>query len=1462
MSLTEGQLSKETREYWSNVIEEVLIQHRKHWQDYQFLRSLSNPDIFWDKVLAAEQRQARNPFVYDLTVAGTHNFIVNGFVVHNTAAVIRDPDTQGFSLEAGALVLADRGTACLHPKAMVIVDNELVAIESLFERGAPFPAVSNGESVEVGELRVEVPSVTANLRVALTTTSCIRKRTGPGRMIRISTASGFETVVTPDHRLIDGDSLEWKEAQQFEMGDSVLAPLKYPGHDNPVHIVDIMPDEWIVCLDKDEKAELRQALLNKFPSVEAIGRCFSLRRDVLSGRSQMSVGKLRRILTFLGALGSWKTRPLAFGRLAPGERLRVATLTPALTYFLGFAYGDGCVRSSKRRSSIQICQSFANSKQIARLTDCFIQFSNRRLTELVRETRSEIRGKLGRSHGMTLSANSNLLAHIYTYLTSANLGRILRLPDESLCAFLAGVIDSDGCISVKRCVKEDHQYSAVHVGIQCSKSRSDNQALLHALRRIDCHGRIRSRRSVLHISITGRTDVDALVEAIRPYSVKVQHLPQIRRWVSSLSERVPSEPIASLCSELSQLSTPLLLKRGLWSTIQAYKNHRYHPSRGQLTKIRARLADQLAEPQQRLLDVLLNRDYFLDPIVAVDRIPYDGPVYDLHVPNTHNFCADGLFTHNCIDEFDKMNPQDRTAIHEAMEQHSYHPHTEVLAADGTRIKIGPFVDGLMADCRDRVIQGVDCEILPFDRLEVYTTNFNNIIKAKVDRVSRHIAPDRFFRLTFANGRSVMVTPEHPVFVFRDGAMCCVAASDCRPNDFVPVPGHLPNSCNAVALARSLGPVNARSKFIDLPDILTPPLARILGYFVTEGHSHQDSTFEIGFSNTKARLLEEIEEALLTEFGIAPTTSRRSDGLVTLRYLSVQLYKWLAINFPELMPKSRSKRIPAKILSASVGIARSFLTSAFKGDGSVESTAVCFRTASAGLSHDYQDLLLKLRIQTRIVHNRHNDSYKVYVRGQSLSKFFNDVVDETDSRYDRIRGLVKLEQERGHNHDAFPTSIIYDIIAMKRDLGIAYDGYFHRHLKANHGVTRAVLEKELMILSSKQNCIRDYLRKNREIADLRKKCSYSQAVLASIAGLTRRTIDYHERGGYAQETRQAIKARILAALDKKLQEIGERLERLRRLKDSDVLWDRIKNIEVIENAGPQVTPYVYDITVEPNHAFVGQGVVLHNTVSIAKAGIVATLNARTAILAAANPTLGRYVPERPFADNVTLPVTLLSRFDLIFTLTDRPEAERDEQMAEHIIALHRKKGTSKEPPIPADFLRKYIAYARRSVTPRATDEALKVVKEFYLGMRKAGELENAPVPITARQLESLIRLAEAHAKMALHATAGADDAQAAVRLVQVSLQQVGIDRETGQYDIDNIMIGRGKSQRDKLQTLLTLLRDLEKEIGGPVPIEKLEKRAELDGMSPEFVRQAVQQLRDKDGVIFEPRPGHLKYIRGA
>ncbi|MHA1586511.1 MAG: ATP-binding protein, partial [Candidatus Heimdallarchaeota archaeon] len=169
-----------------------------------------------------------------------------------------------------------------------------------------------------------------------------------------------------------------------------------------------------------------------------------------------------------------------------------------------------------------------------------------------------------------------------------------------------------------------------------------------------------------------------------------------------------------------------------------------------------------------------------------------------------------------------------------------------------------------------------------------------------------------------------------------------------------------------------------------------------------------------------------------------------------------------------------------------------------------------------------------------------------------------------------------------------------------------------------------------------------------------------------------------------------------------------------------------------------------------------------TVSVAKAGIVATLNARCSILAAANPKLGRYIPSRSAAENINLPVTILSRFDLIWIVRDEPEADVDKVKAQHILRLHTAGVTEKEPPITKEILKKYISYAKLNSSPRLSDEAATRLEEFYLEMRKAGEASDSPIAITPRQLESLIRLTESHARMALRSEASIEDAEAAVR----------------------------------------------------------------------------------------------------
>jgi replicative DNA helicase Mcm len=264
-----------------------------------------------------------------------------------------------------------------------------------------------------------------------------------------------------------------------------------------------------------------------------------------------------------------------------------------------------------------------------------------------------------------------------------------------------------------------------------------------------------------------------------------------------------------------------------------------------------------------------------------------------------------------------------------------------------------------------------------------------------------------------------------------------------------------------------------------------------------------------------------------------------------------------------------------------------------------------------------------------------------------------------------------------------------------------------------------------------------------------------------------------------------------------------------------------------------------------------------TISIAKAGIVATLNARTAILAAANPALGRYNTFKNPAENISLPVTVLSRFDLIFVMVDKPESERDRKMAEHIVSLHSLKPTGSEAPITPQLLRKYISYAKKNAPPTLSDEAAKKIQEFYLETRAMGENPESPVPITARQLEALVRLAEARAKMALKKEITVDDAEAVIRLMTTSLKMVGIDRETMRADIDTIMIGTAKSQRERFDLIITLVRELgEGSKEGFVQIDRIVEAAAAQGIEKQFAMDAINRLI-KEGILFEPRQGFVK-----
>ena len=263
----------------------------------------------------------------------------------------------------------------------------------------------------------------------------------------------------------------------------------------------------------------------------------------------------------------------------------------------------------------------------------------------------------------------------------------------------------------------------------------------------------------------------------------------------------------------------------------------------------------------------------------------------------------------------------------------------------------------------------------------------------------------------------------------------------------------------------------------------------------------------------------------------------------------------------------------------------------------------------------------------------------------------------------------------------------------------------------------------------------------------------------------------------------------------------------------------------------------------------------HTVSVAKGGIVATLNARAAVLAAANPALGRYDPYRNISDNINLPVTLLSRFDLLFIMKDIPEADSDSRMSEHILTLHRLKTTPEEPPLVPELLRKYIAYAKR-IEPALTEDSVNAIRQYYLKMRSLSGSTESPVVITPRQLEGLVRLAEARARSFLRDRVETEDAQAIIRLMTLSLQDVGIDTTTGKIDIDVIMTGKPKSLRDKMQEVLSTFAELEKQLGIVEDSTLYQALTRKPDLSEDDARRLVDQLV-KEGILYSPKPGHLK-----
>ncbi|MEM1596261.1 MAG: hypothetical protein QXS24_03800 [Desulfurococcaceae archaeon] len=855
-----------------------------------------------------------------------------------TATVLRDKLTGEYYLEAGALVLADGGVACLHPDTRVLVNNEYLKISELFKENNTVPALSNNELVELNYIDHEVVGLNiGKLSSEKAKATVLRRKYWKGKLVKITLESGHEIILTPDHLLLDGDTLEWKPAGDFKPGDLILSLLRVPGHNRDVYVLDIVPDDWIVVLENENRREFVKIIRDLYDDVDKLREIFENDVQIENDKLHVRAGVLKHILKHSGRYEDWRNRHLSYKFDQEEEFSQLTKITPEFSYLMGFVFGRSKIKYSSGEKSFVIKLRSNERAYLDKIISIFREYSSREpvIKELATKCNRE---ESAECSVVIIESNSHVLLHAIDYFTSQGLRNILKLPDDVLKSFIAGLFDSNGLILVKRSSKGFYDVNA-QIAV---RGVDEARALTLALRRFDIYSKVKIVGNKIVVSISGRYNISKFLELIEPYSMKRKNvsIPPMKK-ITVGKELVPRKLFIELVNELKEHG----INEIYFKSETTMSTHSALSSGGDLSRellvsiYNEENIGKLPSKARKLIELAINRDYYLDKVVKVEDVDYEGYVYDLYVPGLHNFLAEGIIVHNCIDEIDKMREEDRSAIHEALEQ--------------------------------------------------------------------------------------------------------------------------------------------------------------------------------------------------------------------------------------------------------------------------------------------------------------------------------------------------------------------------------------------------------------------------------------------------------------------------------------------------------------------------------------------QTVSIAKAGIVARLNARASVLAAGNPKYGRYDPTQPVSKNIDLPPTILSRFDLIFIVQDIPQSEQDRRLARHILGIH----TDEEKArgfIDPQLLKKYVSYARRYIRPQLTPEASKLIEEFYVSLRQAslttGEGSSvSAIAITPRQLEALIRLTEAHAKMSLKQKASIEDAEEAIRLMMVTLSKVGFDVESGRIDIDILESGVSASRREKRKRFIEFLFKLLDDVGGEIELNELFKKSMEQGFEKEFVKEVISELK-KNGEIYEPRVGKIAKIK--
>ncbi|MBO8174778.1 MAG: helix-turn-helix domain-containing protein [Thermococcus sp.] len=817
--------------------------------------------------------------------------------------------------------------------------------------------------------------------------------------------------------------------------------------------------------------------------------------------------------------------------------------------------------------------------------------------------------------------------------------------------------------------------------------------------------------------------------------------------------------------------------------------------------------------------------------------------------------------------------------------------TKVVLSDGSLAKIGDIVEEAIRKAEASGTLGkVDDGVYAPINLELYALDAKTlkVRKVKANIAWKRMAPEKMYKIRTKSGREIKVTPTHPFFIFEKGQFKTRKAEELKVGDLIAVPREIkvngkPVKLSGIQIRESKANNGVHLK---LPEFADEEFWYVIGLLVGEGYAqNHDGSATVYFTNDDSILILTVYN-YLRKLGLNPTirNSHKGKSAKEVYVCSIEFYSLLEAL--RIATKSAEKVVPPQLFGARLSDIVAFLRGYFDAEGTVDRKRpkITVVSASKELLKGIQHLLLRLGVKSqlhatkaRATNGKMKETktyYRLFITGEDVTKFVKNVGFSIERKKELLESVIAVDFNT--NTDVIPgvgsllKEIRLELGLRQKDMGMNRSTYLH-YERNDRRPSREKLKKIVETLKHCQNekvadkvalldllansdiywdeieAIEEYAPEHpwvydlqvpehhnfiandffvhnsqilRYVANLAPRAIYTSGKSSSAAGLTAAAVRDEFTGSWVLEAGVLVLADGGFALIDEFDKMSDR--------------DRSAIHEALEQ----------------------------QTISISKAGITATLNARTTVIAAANPKHGRFNKMKPLPEQLDLPPTLLSRFDLIFVLIDEPNEKLDSEIASHILKVRKGEAEAITPKIPYDLLKKYIAYARKNVHPVLSREAMDEILHYYVkmrkGLKKTTETEGVkPIPITARQLEALIRLAEAHARMRLSEVVTREDAREAIKLVEYTLRQIAVDEE-GVIDISILEVGKSARKINKVDKVLEIIEALQDQSEYGAPIDDIIKEAMRAGIDKKEVRKIIEDLKATSR-IYEPRNGYYKIL---